>query len=225
MYFVCKITSVTVISVIRALFNAIVVMAVVFLMVDLRFHGSVTPKKSRVTTAQSELSNIRSALQFYKLQNGDYPSASQGLLALLEKPVGKPEAKNWQEGGYLDRIPKDPWGGDYLYRNPGFVDPIEVYTLGGDGRPGGLGECADYYSSDFGSTGNGGVCKPRRLPESTISRIYTVLSVIVLGIMLSYLIRHIFKSVDRNIYKFITEFFFWFVGLAYLVWLFTPRIF
>jgi general secretion pathway protein G len=91
---------------------------------------------AQITKAHAEISNIGSALKFYRLDNFAYPTSEQGLEALVTKP-NDPNVKNWKSGGYLDRLPKDPWGNTYLYLNPGVNSEIDVYTLGRDGRPGG----------------------------------------------------------------------------------------
>ena len=101
------------------------------------------PGKARITRAKTDISNIVGALQIYKLENFNYPTTDQGLMALVEQPTGEPEAPNWQEGGYLDNMPKDPWGRDYLYLSPGENGEIDVYSLGRDGQSGGEGEDAD----------------------------------------------------------------------------------
>ena len=104
------------------------------------------PDKARVTTARAEIRNLESALKMYKLDNFTYPSTEQGLEALVQKPSGSPEARNWQAGGYIDRLPRDPWGNDYLYLNPGVHGEIDIYSLGADGQPGGSG-----YDADIGN--------------------------------------------------------------------------
>ncbi len=101
------------------------------------------PGKARIAKAKTEISGIQSALQMYKLENINYPSSEQGLMALVEQPSGEPEAPNWQEGGYLDRLPKDPWGKEYLYVSPGENGDIDIYTMGADGQSGGEGENSD----------------------------------------------------------------------------------
>ncbi len=101
------------------------------------------PGKARVAAAKNDVKSIVGALQIYKLENFSYPSTDQGLMALVEQPTGEPEAPNWQEGGYLDRMPKDPWNRDYLYLSPGENGEIDVYSLGRDGQTGGEGEDAD----------------------------------------------------------------------------------
>lgn len=104
------------------------------------------PDAARVTKAKSDLRAIESALSLYKLDNYRYPTSDQGLQALVEKPVGTPEAPNWKAGGYLDRMPIDPWGKPYQYLQPGQHGVIDVFSLGADGRPGG-----DGYDSDIGN--------------------------------------------------------------------------
>lgn len=97
------------------------------------------PDEARVTRARQDVQAIVTALNLYRLDNFVYPSTQQGLEALVRRPGGQPEAPNWREGGYLDRLPKDPWGRDYLYLNPGSRSEIDVYSLGADGQPGGNG--------------------------------------------------------------------------------------
>ena len=103
---------------------------------------------AQITKAKAEISNIENALKFYRLDNFTYPSSEQGLQALVAKPAD-PNVKNWKPGGYMDRIPKDPWGNEYLYLNPGNQGEIDVYTLGRDGRPGGEGVDADIGNWDL----------------------------------------------------------------------------
>lgn len=97
---------------------------------------------AQITKAKAEISNIENALKFYRLDNFTYPSTEQGLEALVAKPAD-PNIKNWKTGGYLDRLPSDPWGNPYIYLSPGNQGEIDVYTLGRDGRPGGEGVDAD----------------------------------------------------------------------------------
>ena len=99
------------------------------------------PEEARVVKAQQDIRTIESALQMYKLDNFYYPSTQQGLQALVTKPSGDPQARNWK--GYLPRLPKDPWNGDYQYANPGTHGDIDIYSLGADQKPGGEGPGAD----------------------------------------------------------------------------------
>lgn len=96
------------------------------------------PDKARAARAKQDVRVIENALKMYRLDNYYYPSTEQGLEALVRKPSGDPPAKNWREG-YLDRLPKDPWGNPYHYLSPGTHGEIDVFTLGADNRPGGEG--------------------------------------------------------------------------------------
>ena len=97
------------------------------------------PDKARQARAQADVKNIETALSMYKLDNIQYPSTSQGLQALVQKPSGRPEAKNWKPGGYLKQLPADPWGNPYQYLNPGNHSDVDIYSFGADGQPGGEG--------------------------------------------------------------------------------------
>jgi general secretion pathway protein G len=92
------------------------------------------PDEARKVRATQDVAAIVSALNMYRLDNYSYPSSEQGLRALVEKPLG---ADNWRDGGYLERLPKDPWNREYLYQNPGQHGEIDVWTYGADGQPGG----------------------------------------------------------------------------------------
>ena len=97
---------------------------------------------AQITKAKAEIANIENAMKFYRLDNFAYPSSEQGIDALVTKP-SDPNIKNWKSGGYLGRLPNDPWGNPYLYLNPGNQGEIDIYTLGADARPGGEGINAD----------------------------------------------------------------------------------
>lgn len=101
------------------------------------------PGEARVVRAKADIQAIVTALNTYRLDNFSYPATEQGLEALVTKPAGAPEAPNWKKGGYLDGVPKDPWGRTYLYLQPGQHGDMDVYTLGSDGKPGGEGEAGD----------------------------------------------------------------------------------
>ena len=104
------------------------------------------PNEARVVAAKQDIASLVGALKLYKLDNGRYPSQDQGLKALVEKPGGDPAPANWKKGGYLERLPKDPWGGDYLYLNPGLNGEIDVMSYGADGQTGG-----EDYDADIGN--------------------------------------------------------------------------
>lgn len=118
--------------------------------------GVVGPKmfgqvgKARTSTAKSNIRGIEAALDSYKLDNFDYPGTDQGLEALVTKPSGSPEPRSYAPGGYMKRLPKDPWKRDYLYLNPGEHGAIDIYSLGKDGQPGGEGEDEDIGNWNLG---------------------------------------------------------------------------
>lgn len=101
------------------------------------------PDKARVVKAKQDIRALEGALNMYKLDNINYPTTDQGLEALVKKPSGSPEPKNWKDGGYLQRMPKDPWGADYQYLNPGVNGAFDIYSFGADGADGGEGLDAD----------------------------------------------------------------------------------
>jgi general secretion pathway protein G len=101
------------------------------------------PDKAAVVRAKQDVQSLVTTLNIYKLDNFNYPSTQQGLEALVQRPTGAPDAPNWKEGGYLDRLPRDPWGNPYEYLSPGRNGEFDVYTLGKDGQPGGDGFNAD----------------------------------------------------------------------------------
>jgi general secretion pathway protein G len=104
------------------------------------------PDEARVVAAKNDIRAIKAALNLYRLDNGVYPSTEQGLMALVQRPDTGNIPRNWKTGGYLDRLPKDPWQFDYQYLSPGARGEIDIFTYGADGQPGGEG-----YSADIGS--------------------------------------------------------------------------
>jgi len=104
------------------------------------------PAKARRAKVQQDIRAIESALDLYKLDNYRYPTTEQGLEALVSPPTSGPEPENYKEGGYLRKLPEDPWGNPYRYVHPGEHGEFDVYSLGADGASGasgGSGENAD----------------------------------------------------------------------------------
>ena len=97
--------------------------------------------EAKVTAARTDVNSLTQALKLYKLDNQRYPSADQGLEALVRKPSSGTVPQNWRP--YLDKLPKDPWGQPYQYANPGLQGEIDVFSFGADGKPGGEGSDAD----------------------------------------------------------------------------------
>jgi general secretion pathway protein G len=93
--------------------------------------------------AQADINALSAALKLYKLDNFTYPSTDQGLEALVKKPDGDPVPKHWKEGGYIERLPKDPWGNPYQYLYPGEKREFDIWSFGADGQAGGEGSGAD----------------------------------------------------------------------------------
>lgn len=103
------------------------------------------PEQAKQLKAKVDIQALETALKLYKLDNGDYPTTQQGLQALIQPPDSGPGARNWREGGYIDKgkITKDPWGSDYVYLSPGVQSDFDILSYGADGEPGGDGKNAD----------------------------------------------------------------------------------
>lgn len=99
------------------------------------------PDEARVVKAKQDILAIQNALDLYRLDNSFYPSTDQGLEALNKKPTSNPIPAHWKQ--YLRSVPKDPWGREYIYLNPGRHGEIDIFTLGADGQEGGTGFNAD----------------------------------------------------------------------------------
>ena len=98
--------------------------------------------------ARQDVATLGAALKLYRLDNQRYPTTEQGLKALVEKPTIEPVPTNWKTGGYLDKLPKDPWGNPYQYLQPGIHGELDIFSLGADGQPGGTGNDTDIGSWD-----------------------------------------------------------------------------
>ncbi len=107
------------------------------------------PDQARVARARSDIAALSAALNLYRLDNAAYPTTEQGLRALSQKPTSQPMPTNWASGGYIDRIPRDPWGNEYQYLSPGVRGPFDLFSYGASGRPGGTGADADIGNWQF----------------------------------------------------------------------------
>ena len=131
-------------------FTLIEIMVVVVIMGVLA--AMVVPKllnragDSKVSAAKVDIATLMQALKLYKLDNQRYPTTEQGLQALIEKPTSGPAANGWKSGGYVEKMPKDPWGNQYQYLSPGIKGEVDVFSYGADGQPGGTGNDADIGS-------------------------------------------------------------------------------
>lgn len=124
----------------RIPFKAIGLSAIALLVV-LSAIGWGIERASKHHAAEVDIDNLSDALKLYKFDNGQFPAADQGLMALVAMPTAEPIPSNWRH--YIDHLPNDPWGRPYLYRNPGPSSYLEVISLGADGQLGGEGEAAD----------------------------------------------------------------------------------
>ncbi|CAM2874870.1 type II secretion system major pseudopilin GspG [Vibrio rarus] len=100
-------------------------------------------EKADQQKAITDIVALENALDMYKLDNSVYPTTDQGLDALVSRPAGTPEPRNYRADGYIRRLPKDPWGYDYQYLSPGDNGSIDIFTLGADGQAGGEGSSTD----------------------------------------------------------------------------------
>lgn len=90
-----------------------------------------------VKKSQADIAALEQALDLYRMENHRYPTTDQGLEALVSKPEYGPEAKNYRPGGYIKRLPQDPWGNPYLYLYPGENAAVDIFSTGADGEEGG----------------------------------------------------------------------------------------
>lgn len=134
----------------RAGFTLIEIMVVIIILGLLA--GLVIPKligrteEAKRTQVKLQIRNIEQALKLFKLDNGFYPSTEQGLQALVTKPEIGRIPTNYRNDGYLDRVPEDPWNGEYIYLSPGENGDFDIISYGADGVPGGDGEDGDITS-------------------------------------------------------------------------------
>ena len=128
----------------------IVILGILATLIMPRIFGRI--EEAKITSAKLQIKNFEAALKLFYLDNGFYPSTEQGLKALIEKPTIGRIPERWREGGYLEKkkIPKDPWGHDYIYLSPGRNgEEYEIISYGRDGKEGGEGPDADISSSEI----------------------------------------------------------------------------
>jgi len=104
---------------------------------------------ARVEKAKADIATIEQALEQYRLDNLSYPSATEGLQALINPPASLPQPQRYRRGGYIKKLSDDPWGRPYHYAVPGGKGAFDISSLGADGQPGGESENADIYSSEL----------------------------------------------------------------------------
>lgn len=104
------------------------------------------PEEARRTAARVQMKEVEAGLNLFKIDNGYYPSTEQGLQALVTKPTIGEQPKNYKDGGYLHKVPKDPWGNEFVYLSPGEHGEFDLVSYGADGVEGGEGKNADVES-------------------------------------------------------------------------------
>ncbi len=123
----------------------VVIIGLLMTIVGTRIVGVL--RTGRITATRAQLQSLETTLTTYSMDNGRYPTSEQGLRALIEKPTTAPEPYDWRAGGYLSKreIPRDAWKAEFQYASPGEHNPdsFDLWSLGGDGKPGGVEEDAD----------------------------------------------------------------------------------
>lgn len=110
---------------------------------------NVLPSQDRamIQKARADIATLGQALEMYRLDNLSYPTSSDGLQALVSPPASLTTTARYRQGGYIKKLPEDPWGRPYQYDNPGRQGPgFDLYSLGADGAPGGEDDNADIYA-------------------------------------------------------------------------------
>ena len=97
------------------------------------------PNQAKKLKVKQDILAIENSMDLYKLDNGLYPSQDQGIDALVHQPSAEPLAANWSTGGYLKKLPMDPWAHPYHYDNPGSHGQIDIYSWGANNQPAGSG--------------------------------------------------------------------------------------
>lgn len=124
----------------------VVIIGLLSALVGPRLIGQSDEAKRKV--AQTQISQLDQTLGLFQLDNGFYPTTAQGLAALVEKPTTPPDPVNYRKKGYMKKVPKDPWGRDYIYECPGKHGDYDILCYGSDGQEGGEDSAADINNWD-----------------------------------------------------------------------------
>ncbi|NLD36358.1 MAG: type II secretion system major pseudopilin GspG [Desulfatiglans sp.] len=122
----------------------IVILGILASIVGVKVIGHI--EDSKRVKAKTQIETFRTALDLYRLDNGSYPTTEQGLTALVSPPTVGKLPRKWREGGYIARIPKDPWQNEYVYQSPGDNGDFDIISYGDDNEPGGEGKNKDVTS-------------------------------------------------------------------------------
>ncbi len=119
----------------------IVILGLLVSLVSINFLPTLS--NAYVEVAKQDIARLQQALVMFKISEGSYPTQEQGLSSLKENPGNLKKPGKYPSGGYINKLPKDPWGNDYVYIYPGQYGEFDIISLGADGQPGGEGENAD----------------------------------------------------------------------------------
>ena len=119
----------------------IVILGLLVSLVSINFLPTLS--NAYVEVAKQDIARLQQALVMFKISEGSYPTQEQGLSSLKENPGNLKKSGKYPSGGYINKLPKDPWGNDYIYIYPGQYGEFDIISLGADGQPGGEGENAD----------------------------------------------------------------------------------
>ncbi len=119
----------------------IVILGLLVSLVSINFLPTLS--NAYVEVAKQDIARLQQALVMFKISEGSYPTQEQGLSSLKENPGNLKRPGKYPSGGYINKLPKDPWGNNYVYIYPGQYGEFDIISLGADGQPGGEGENAD----------------------------------------------------------------------------------
>ncbi|MCJ8297192.1 MAG: type II secretion system major pseudopilin GspG [Colwellia sp.] len=125
----------------------IVILGILASMVVPNLMGS--QERANMQKAVSDVTALETSLSLYKMDNYDYPTTEQGLEALVEQSDVEPEPRRFPEDGYIKRLPKDPWGNEYVLLNPGEQGKMDVFSVGPDGEAGTEDDIGNWNLGDF----------------------------------------------------------------------------
>ena len=125
----------------------IVILGILASMVVPNLLGS--QERANMQKAVSDVTALETSLSLYKMDNYDYPSTEQGLEALVDQTDIEPEPRRFPEDGYIKRLPKDPWGNEYVLLNPGEQGRMDVFSVGPDGEAGTEDDIGNWNLGDF----------------------------------------------------------------------------
>ncbi|GAB5380084.1 MAG: GspG family T2SS major pseudopilin variant ExeG [Aliiglaciecola sp.] len=108
-----------------------------------------TQEEAQRKAAAVDIQSLESALTRYKLSNNRFPTTEQGLEALISQPTIDPIPRNYPEGGYITRLPNDPWDNPYQLISPGEIGQIDIFSNGPDGEPGTDDDIGNWNLNDY----------------------------------------------------------------------------